>query len=248
MTQSVLYKGIRRKAVAPVRQSTQRHIEAVTHLLEENTGTRPRPSQVWASLARGHTLSKKSRVFLWKAMHNAHKVGCFWEHTKLALTRAPCRYCDVPRESLEHILFECKASGQEYVWDVAKEYWANTGHPWPELSFTTLLSISLYEIRDDEGALLVGLTRLFHIIISESLYLMWILRWLAVINRRLKYDRILTNKSSYGRKALNPLLVRWTWEPLMESTYRQRPHPDWATNAGVLVGMGGSRRPPGRNR
>lgn len=54
---------------------------------------------------------QKFSAFAWKTKHKGHEIGCFWEHTRVRDKFMPCGQCDMPEESMPHILFECKASG-----------------------------------------------------------------------------------------------------------------------------------------
>jgi hypothetical protein len=63
----------------------------------------------------------------------------------------PCRQCDVPNESIIHILLECKTSGQQKVWKMARELWTNTGLDWPHMTIGLILGIGLYEIKTRGG-------------------------------------------------------------------------------------------------
>lgn len=70
-------------------------------------------------------------------------------------------------------------------------------------------------------------------------------RWISTINRRLKFDKILTNILRYGKRALKESLVLRTWSGVLLD---EDDLPDnWIKHAGVLVGIL-PRRPPGRNR
>ncbi|KAJ7838234.1 hypothetical protein B0H14DRAFT_2361853, partial [Mycena olivaceomarginata] len=73
-------------------------------------------------------------------------------------------------ESMQHILTQCDAPGQEIVWDLASELWRmKTGEDLrPALSqIMTCGPIS----KKDEGT-----SRLFRIVVSESAHLIWRLR------------------------------------------------------------------------
>ena len=108
-------------------------------------------------------------------------------------------------------------------------------------------------------------------LISESAHLIWTLRcawrigkngdpakipseneitqrWVWAINKRLRLDRILTNKRSYGKKALNVFIVESTWTLVLDETSTRTLPPDWVSDMGDLVGVGRQRRRPGRNR
>ncbi|RDB22910.1 hypothetical protein Hypma_009807 [Hypsizygus marmoreus] len=69
--------------------------------------------------------------------------------------------------------------------------------------------------------------------------------WWAAINKRLKMDKLFTDTSHYGKKAIQEKLVLHTWSGVL---WNEDNLPDnRVRQSGVLVGMT-SRRPPGRNR
>jgi ribonuclease HI len=109
--------------------------------------------------------------------------------------------------------------------------------------------------------------------VSETIYLIWLARcrwriedesnpmktpqrkavadrWRQAISRRLQYDKILTRREAFGKKALDVDIVREIWEKVIYTPSTNKPHlpDDWVTNRGVLVGIPVNRRPPGRNR
>ncbi|KAF6743583.1 hypothetical protein DFP72DRAFT_745831, partial [Ephemerocybe angulata] len=136
---------------------------------------------------------------------------------------------------LEHIMQHCRVSGQETVWKAAKEAWTHTGLEWPEINLEIILGIGMIEIKGENGKMSTGRTRLFKILISESAYLIWLLRcewrigreqntlqihtkeeiiarWKLAITRRLRLDWALTSKLSFGKKALNKAEVKRAWK------------------------------------
>jgi hypothetical protein len=235
-------------------------LDCIVSTIEEITGKKHHTSSVWRSLHKNERLSKKSTIFLWKGVHEAHKVGRYWEHTPVKDTFMPCDHCDIPEESIEHILLHCKASGQETVWKLAESLWRRVNRtPWPHISIGLILGIGLVEVKSNQHAKLplTGPTRLLQILISESAYLIWVLRcewrigmdadpskihtpkeirarWNTSLLKRMRQDAILTNRRAYGRKALKKELVEDTWEGVKEAlktiTERERPA------MGVLVG------------
>lgn len=201
-------------------------------------------------------------------MHNAHCCGEYGLKIPGYEQHAQCRICDA-NESMEHILTDCRASGQNRVWELAHELLTKKGltqlptNP----TFGQILGCSLVNMHDQKGKLLKGSSRLYTIVILEPAYLTWRLRcewridrgedpqrvhtkaeiagrWLSMVNTRLKLDCLMTNKARYGCKALNPVMVKQTWNNVLHD---ERGLPDnWISESGVLVGMR-MVRPPGCN-
>jgi len=62
-------------------------------------------------------------------MHNSYKVGRYWERIPNYGERGHCRECDTT-ETMEHILTECRASGQTEIWALTKELCEKKSIPW----------------------------------------------------------------------------------------------------------------------
>ncbi|KAF6750380.1 hypothetical protein DFP72DRAFT_817847, partial [Ephemerocybe angulata] len=269
LSQSEFYRGIRHLQAPSPRARTHRMTEQAVLAVEAVNGYCPHPGKLWINLKkRVHaTLSQKWCAFNWKALHGAHKVGDYWKHMPVSDRYMPCTSCNAPTESLEHIFFECRMTNQELVWELTKALWNQTSVAFPDLNLGMVLGISEIEIKRENGSTDRGLTRLFRILISEAVYLIWLLRceWRigreadpmkvhpanevaarlhARISRRMKMDWNLTNRSIHKTRALDKSLVGRTWNRLKLSEMGTTV----TTGEGVLVGSGAVRRLPGRNR
>jgi hypothetical protein len=112
-------------------------------------------------------------------------------------------------------------------------------------------------IQNQKGKTLVGKGRLFTILVSTSVHLLWKLKWtqklqhidlnsrehyhilhnlwLAAINAALKRDCLLTYKVHFGSLARNHQIVLETWSgTLMDEDSLLD---DWINTQGVLVGI-----------
>ncbi|KAJ7801834.1 hypothetical protein B0H14DRAFT_2386094, partial [Mycena olivaceomarginata] len=70
-------------------------------------------------------------------------------------------------------------------------------------------------------------------------------QWVACINKRLKIDQLLTDRSRYGNRTLDFKTVLKTWDGVLMDN--ENLPENWIWQSGVLVGIG-KFRPPGRNR
>ena len=267
MTQAVLYQGILELRKKPERRGTLIGLDMARYGVKEISGFLPTDKKIWFSL-RNKDISKNIRAYLWKCMHNAHRCGAFWLKVPGYEQRAACRTCGCD-ESMEHILTECRVSGQAAIWKLVQELLTQKGASQGAApTFGQILGCGLANLRDRDNGKLVGCSRLYTIVVSESAYLIWRLRcewkiereedqeklhtraeivgrWLAAINMRLKFDCLMTDRRRYDRKAVDPELVRKTWSGVLHD--EQNLPDDWLSEAGVLVGMRVERL-PGRNR
>ncbi|EIW64008.1 uncharacterized protein TRAVEDRAFT_110801 [Trametes versicolor FP-101664 SS1] len=255
LTQSLAYRGIRERKKRVQRKSTHRNVCGALAAIKNATSEEHIAASLWMSL-RKDPIEKKVRDFVWKALHDAHRVGKFWLNIPGYEGRGTCRHCECV-ESLEHILTECKAPGQRTAWDLARQMLAKKKVTLPDVTVGLVLGGHLWNVKNDDGELNTGATRLTRLIISETAYLVWKLRcerviewaeehprvhsvceitrrWLAAVNKRLDIDCALTNKRVAGRNALAPCTVEATWGGVLDDEAHLPP--DWTSKSGVLVG------------
>ena len=268
-SQSMLYQGILGTRKPPIRAASSHNIGITKACVEELTTKSPTERKIWKSL-KSKDFPPRIRAFMWKAMHNAYKCGRYWAHIPTCEQRGLCHACENVEESIEHILTECKASGQDEIWKLAEETWTLRGLPWVRPRFGTILGCGLADFHpeDNINKTLTGANRLYAILMSESAHQIWRARckwritdgaaldkiptaqatretWIRNINRRLQLERLMTDRSKYGKKALKAKLVEKTWWGILRD--QESLQDDWLKmGAGVLVGIG--ERPPGRNR
>jgi hypothetical protein len=199
----------------------------------------------------------KIRQFLYKAMHSTQKIGEYWAHIPGYEHRQDCLTCQVP-ESMNHIISECRERTVEIVWKLAKDHWPHTDLPWPNTDIGTVLgcgSLSVPAPPQDDTEHPVrpkrkGAIRLLQILVSESAYLIWVLRcerviqekthseeeikarWFRAINNRLTDDKITATKIKRDQATFNK--VRATWEDVLKRLW-DLPN-DWIYSSEVLVG------------
>jgi hypothetical protein len=147
-------------------------------------------------------------------------------------------------ETMQHILTECTYPGQREVWALAKQLWEKKKGRWPHISLGLILGagqVRFMEEDADENEPArpnAGTQRLFRILVSESAYLIWLLRvervikrdnnrlsttqeirnrWTAAINARLTLDRKMTNRAKYQGRAITPHVVKMTWKGVLKN-------------------------------
>ncbi|CAK5281301.1 unnamed protein product [Mycena citricolor] len=254
LTQKTAYATIRAQREMVTRPATQRNLEEVAREHTRDAQASPTVEQIWASI-RSRDFSRQIRNFLWKAMHEAHRVGTFWKHIPECSDREICTPCGTT-EDLHHILLDCECAGQKHVWKLAEKLWSATGLSWDTPSFGRLLGEGLTKIKLRNGRVAKGPTRLHHIIISESMFVIWKLRnervisrngeepsapeiegkWNNAIEARFALERTLTNKNKFGSRALKPYLVEATWKKVVTDNSGDTLDDKWLENPRVLVG------------
>jgi len=169
---------------------------------------------------------------------------------------------------MEHILTECNAPGRKQIWALANELWRKISESNLPTLFGSLIGCGLSKFKKQNGKADPGLNRLYRIIVSELMYMIWKIRcertiawgndptkthspheihnkWLQAINARLKMDSVQTNTKIFKKKTIKAKTVLKTWKNCLKDNVHETKN--WCGKTGVLVGIA-PKRPPGRNR
>ncbi|KAJ7203294.1 hypothetical protein GGX14DRAFT_309805, partial [Mycena pura] len=118
--QKIFYRGIREEKDKKLtsRASTTNKLNTIREATRETFRREVTDAEIWNSLLTKDFLPRTSQ-FLWKCVHNAHKVGSYWTHIPDCEDRATCSACG-ELEDVEHILVNCESPGRRIVWEAAK--------------------------------------------------------------------------------------------------------------------------------
>lgn len=255
MTQRLAYEGARQWNGTKERTATSRNVLRVQDEVAHATRVRPSVESVW-SLLRKDPVSRKSRDFVWKALHEGHRVGKFWSNIPGYEDRALCTACGT-LESMEHILCLCLAPGQQTAWALARGILKRKGIDLPDVTIGLALGGHTFSVVGPDGEHKHGPTRLARLVLSETAYLIWVLRcervvgnraplagrlehdfverrWMRMVSNRFQLDRTLTNKRVAAQRAVPHTAVLATWEKTLHEEHDLPT--DWIMEPGVLVG------------
>lgn len=70
-----------------------------------------------------------------------------------------CATCGMT-ETMEHLLSECEAPGQEIIWDLARTLWTKKNETWARPSLGAVISCARATFKDKKGKLKTGDARL----------------------------------------------------------------------------------------
>ncbi|KAJ6528953.1 hypothetical protein B0H19DRAFT_1214591 [Mycena capillaripes] len=252
-SQALFYRAIRATKPKIERIKTQVMLDMVRYAIKDQCGRESAPSDehIWNSI-RDKDISRSIRDYFWT----------HWLKIPGYEQWATCHNCNVD-ESMEHILVECPASGQDLIWHLCGQIWEKKHQRMPKMTLGLILGCGLAEFKDSKGKNMQHASRLFRIIVSESAHLIWKVRnervirgrkhteseihnrWLSCMNMQLKMDQLLTDRSRYGNRASEIKKVLLTWDGVLMDN-KNLPG-NWIWQSGVLVGIG-KFRPLGRNR
>ncbi|EJD43436.1 hypothetical protein AURDEDRAFT_24457, partial [Auricularia subglabra TFB-10046 SS5] len=233
ITQNHAYRILRDTKPPEQRQGTTVNIGRIRAAVAEATGHWPSEQELWET-TRMRDLHKPVREFIWRTMHNMQCIGNYWRNIPHREILSECPPCEA-LESMDHILFECTAPGQDAVWKEVRNLWERTGLQWPGVNFGTTFGCGKMTVRDQDGRVLAGPSRLFRILVSEAAFLIWkirnerriknqddpekhtsepeiVNRFRATIERRFRIDVNMTSRKRYKAKALKWRNVAQTWE------------------------------------
>jgi ribonuclease HI len=183
-------------------------LAVVRGVAEDAFGKYVSDSDIWRAVRTKDILPRTSQ-FIWKGLHNAHRIGTYWTHIPECEDRGICKDCNT-LEDLEHILVKCQCAVRETIWRAAEKLWLEKESDWPEVSLGTILGCGLAEFHDERRKEKKGTRRLYQILMSESSYLIWhirndrvisrdgklatedkiVNRWKFAINQRLEVDKL----------------------------------------------------------
>ncbi len=257
VTQKIAYRAIRAKkdAVTVSRPRADANLDRIMCGIEYAYGAKVKEATIWSSFRSKH-VSRQAAQFMWMAVHDGFMQGSHWLRQNMPQelrNRAVCNTCN-ELDTMTHVLYECKARGQETAWNLLKSVWTLTGHDWYEPSWGTTFGAACAVFKMRSGARNSALEALWTILGTETLHLIWKLRcerviqnegkdfsareitnrFYACLNTRLDLDRR-TAAMACGKKALKPVDVERIWLPILEG--KDNLPPNWVVNGGVLVGI-----------
>ncbi|KAL0564077.1 hypothetical protein V5O48_017979, partial [Marasmius crinis-equi] len=121
-------------------RNTMSNLDRARYAAQELTGRLPTDETLWKG-TRCKDFAIKTRYLMWMTMHDAYKVGEYWEGKDNLEHRGICHKCGVT-ETMERILTECEAPGQKEIWSIARKLWMerNNSPEWKEPSIGSILA------------------------------------------------------------------------------------------------------------
>ena len=238
LTQATAYKGILERQQHEPRRTSTRNLQLTRMTIKRVTGEVETNAAIWRSM-RKQVIRPIIQQFLYKSMHGTQMIGKYWRNINGYEDRETCATCN-ETESMSHILTQCREQNTQVVWQLAKNLWPHRNIPWPEITLGTILGSGCITLQPDRRGrnnrrrhrkACQGPTRLLQIIVSESAYLIWVLRcerviqdkalhegeirarWHRAINERLTIDKVTATKIKRTHQFTK--LIEETWEPAL---------------------------------
>jgi hypothetical protein len=257
ITQAIAYRGICNQTPWQERPSTEQNLQQIKLDLLNLNKTKETSENIWKDIRRP-LFHPKVQQFLFKAIHDAFKIGKYWGNIPDCEYRQWCASCHT-METMQHILVDCESAPVRLIWELVKTHWPYTCCPWPNPSLGTILGCGSLALPNTDEDLRQrdkttkrigkkGPNRFMQILILDSAYLIWVMRceraiqhkehthkeihhlWLSVINQRLTIDKITTMRVRLNPQTMS--IVIDTWKQLL---LLKLPH-IWLQSHEVLVG------------
>ncbi|KAI0682281.1 hypothetical protein C8T65DRAFT_519501, partial [Cerioporus squamosus] len=254
LTQKLAYGFIRRSLGLEGRKTTKKNLAAAKRALAELNCREVFDGMLWMGVWKLDA-DRPVRMFWWKMIHGAHRLGPYWLNIPGYHTRALCPYCGAV-EDMEHLLCVCPSPWRLAIWSEAMALLVKRGIPVERLAFGHLMAVGLIRAPGGNGTPSPADSRLLRVVLTELVYFIWIVRcewvigkegdpakspcvpevlsrWSWRLNKRLRRDVMLARKAP-KRMVVPMALILGTWQGLLISKH---PLPDdWLSVSGVLVG------------
>ncbi|KAJ7711656.1 hypothetical protein B0H16DRAFT_1667730 [Mycena metata] len=236
LTQATAYRGIKALKEKVNRKVTDENVLSTQQAVKNLFKKTPTEKLIWKSI-RSKDISRQVRNFMWKTLHGAHRIGKFWTHIPDMRDRANCQHCDVV-ETMEHILTECSRPGQKEIWALTELLWRKTHTTWPTVSFGGLRGAALATFPGENNKESKGSARLYRILMTDSMYLIWKIRYEVVIRDNgvaKSVGRAYERAPGDWQHAIPASVVLDTWKGSLLNE-NELP-PQWLREPEVLVGI-----------
>jgi len=242
LTQATVYKGILERRKSEPHNTTEKNLKLTHRAIKRITGNSEMNAAIWQSTQR-KAIRPIIQQFLYKTIYSTHLIGKYWRNINSYKDQEICASCN-KTESMSHIITQCKEKSTQLIWDLTKNFWPHRNIPWPEIDLGTILSCGCINVhpvgptrnnqRRRKKTTHRGPTQLLQILLSESVYLIWVLRckrviqektimereistrWHCTINERLTINEVTAMKLIQNHKYTE--LIKGTWELAMKKT------------------------------
>ncbi|KAH9930411.1 uncharacterized protein BXZ73DRAFT_11963, partial [Epithele typhae] len=127
MTQKRAYRAIRERKEKEYEQrpSTRKQIQKIQETAKTAFGRELTEAAIWKGIRKRDRITREAAQWMWMATHDAYMIGEKWLRPNMSpeqRERATCKTCGTT-ETMDHILFECKAKGRREIWKLLDKTW-----------------------------------------------------------------------------------------------------------------------------
>jgi len=257
LMQATAYRGILERKRPEARNTSKENLQLTHMAIKRITGELETNAAIWQGTRR-KVIRLIIQQFFFKTIHRTHLIGKYWRNIEGYKEWETCASCN-ETESMSHIQTQCREKNIQIIWRLARNLWPHRNIPWPEITLGTILGCSRINLQSDrprghnpqhqKKITHQGLTRLLQTLLSESVYLIWVLRcerviqekplsegeirtrWYHAINKRLTINKV--TATIIKRNNNFTKLIKETWGPILS---KEKETANWLQSSEVLVG------------
>jgi len=176
LTQKTFYELIlQEKNLKPEGKPTQERIKETCEEHKRKTENRIMNKDIWNGL-KNKKIPFKIKDFIWKLIHNHHKVGNWFKRIPSWEDKAICKCGET--ETIDHILTECELNRSEDIWQEAEEMWKknNKNFQWIKPNIKILRGLGAIKLKEKEKLAPEWLNERYIEIVTEITWLIWNIR------------------------------------------------------------------------
>ena len=176
LTQKTAYKLIlQEKNLKPEGKLTQKRIEDTCEEHKRKTRNRITSKDIWEGIKNKKILFRM-KDFIWKLIHNHHKVGNWFKRIPNWQDKAICECGKV--ETMDHILIECRLNKSKDIWQEAEKIWKenNRDFKWTEPSVNILRGLGAIKLKERDKIAPNWINERYIEIVAETTWIIWTTR------------------------------------------------------------------------
>lgn len=233
LTQKMAYTLIlANRNITPGTDITRSNIKRTQTAHHVKTGRIPLEHEIWSSINKD-PIPMKFRDFIWKLIHNRHKVGRWFLKIPEWEEKAQCECGEL--ESMEYIIFKCKLNNEKTIWEQAEKLWTTTTKvtKWIKPNIDLIMSLGAIRLKHSHNIKDQAprwLNEKYIEIVSETAWIIWKMRndrvfndvklessraqdkWQCTITEKLKTDwRSIARTRDYKQKTQKTKLYMQKW-------------------------------------
>jgi hypothetical protein len=218
LTQKIAYSLLlETKKKTPGTHTTRRNIEKSKGAHQRLTGQSPTELEIWTSMSND-VIPIKVKDFIWKLMHNRHKVGPWFLNIPNWEDKATCECGDI--EDMKHILLDCDLNKVNTYWNMAEQIWRRTtnGKEWIKPDIDLIKSLGAIRLSNRNKRLPRYENEKYIEIVAETIWIIWKLRNERIFNNK----RITTEKAEKSWKKIMIMKLKIEWRGIRKIKDRRR--------------------------
>jgi len=180
LTQKTTYELIlQEKNLKPGGEQTQKRIEDTCKEHKRKTKNKITSKDIWTGI-KNKRIPFKVKDFIWKLIHNCHKVGDWFKKIPNWQDKATCEYGEI--ETMNYILVECEKN--KSIWQEAEKIWKenNKDFKWIRPNVEVIRELGAIQLKEQNRIAPEWLNERYIEIVAETIWMIWNIRNKRIFN------------------------------------------------------------------